>query len=1151
MSVSLLHGLAREIAALLAPLRSAVESPLAFERLVDALGLVSGDNTELLESLRNAADLATRLEELASQQEATFETVGTVLDAAGAAFSLVRTPIGGAGTGADLEAVGRDLVELLVAERLAGRYPVAREVAVLLTLVEPAERQPTPPLELSNGDVVRIPEAIDRLHLERLVDLVREPVGTLRVAYVNDLQTDQDAQAVGGKLFPPLVRLLSHLGVSCRYGIPRDDQSLLGDTAPLISHALVVYVDDELNGATAEAGVLLAISPASRGDLGLVVTPFGAIATTRRAGSWTVDLQLTAGVGAIAYGRHGFTLLASPGTTDVTGSAVATLVTVGDDPAAVLGAPDGVRLEIGGARLAMEAALSEARPALALSADLSPATFVIAPADADGFLASFLPAEGLRTTFELGMTWSSEKGFTFRGHAGLDATIPVGLSVAGLTLSSVHLGLVAREGLLVAEVSANLGASIGPVSALVDRLGIEAVVTFPEDGGNVGVANLETDIKPPTGVGLTIDVKGVVTGGGFLRYEGDNGQYSGVVQLSLEGGIAVNGVGLIATHMPDGEGYSLLVIITAAGFEPIPLPLGFLLTRIGGLLAVNRTFAEDVLRAGLKNHLLDSVMFPQDPFRNAPQILSNLNKVFPPANGSYLVGPMAQLEWGTPTLLTAQIAVILEFGARLRLLVLAQITAILPEPKNDLIRLQLDAVGVVDFDQGTAAVDASLYDSRLLKKFVLTGDMALRLKWVAPPNFAMAVGGLHPAFNPPPNFPKLERIAINLAAGDNPRIRCEAYLALTGSSIQFGARAELYASAAGFSIQGEIGFDVLIQRDPFAFVAEFYAQVQLKRGSTNLFKVRVEGALAGPRPLHVRAKATFEILWWDVSVRVDRTLVSGERPPLPAPVDVLPLLLATLGLAGSWTARLPAGQQQGVTLRGRPELAGEILLHPLGRLTVSQTVVPLGMDISRFGDAAPAGARRFTIGRVTPEGQTESPEVVRDFFAPAQFFEMSDDEKLSRPSFESLPAGVSLGAGGVAISANPHDWLEVPAIEFETIIVGQEPDGGEPPPPPDLYQLTAELLGRQARFGAAANSRLRHTGQAKYRTTSVAKHRVAKEGWSIVATDDLTVQAAPGVDGTRPASYSEAEQALRQLRRERPDRAGDLTILRLSEVRGP
>ena len=107
----------------------------------------------------------------------------------------------------------------------------------------------------------------------------------------------------------------------------------------------------------------------------------------------------------------------------------------------------------------------------------------------------------------------------------------------------------------------------------------------------------------------------------------------------------------------------------------------------------------------------------------------------------------------------------------------------------------MDAVGVIDFDQGTAALDATLYDSRLLKKFVLTGDMALRLNWEGAPNFALAVGGLHPAFNPPPNFPKLERIAINLAAGDNPRLRCEAYFALTANTVQFGARAELYAAA--------------------------------------------------------------------------------------------------------------------------------------------------------------------------------------------------------------------------------------------------------------------------------------------------------------------------------------------------------------------
>src|SRR5262249_5406858 len=330
----------------------------------------------------------------------------------------------------------------------------------------------------------------------------------------------------------------------------------------------------------------------------------------------------------------------------------------------------------------------------------------------------------------------------------------------------------------------------------------------------------------------------------------------------------------------------------------------FALTGIGGLIAINRTFDESVLRAGLKNHTLDSVMFPKDPIRNAPQIISNINRLFPPSRGHHLFGPMLQISWGTPPLITANLALVFEIGARRRLLILAQIAAILPRADNDLVRLLMDAVGVIDFDQGTASLDASLHDSRLLRKFTLTGDMALRLNWEGSPNFALAVGGLHPAFNPPPAFPKLDRIAINLSSGDNPRLRCEAYYALTSNTVQFGARAELFASAAGFSIQGEIGYDVLIQLDPFFFLAEFKAQLQLKRGSTNLFKVSLEGSLAGPRPLHIKGKATFEILWWDVSIRFDKTLVEAEKPPRPAPVVVLPLLLDAFAHTPNWVTPL-------------------------------------------------------------------------------------------------------------------------------------------------------------------------------------------------------------------------------------------------------
>lgn len=764
----------------------------------------------------------------------------------------------------------------------------------------------------------------------------------------------------------------------------------------------------------------------------------------------------------------------------------------------------------------------------------------------DGFLSALFGGQQAMIPAPLALGISSRRG-VYLSPTGLSLEVDTFLRLGAVTVRHLSLKLNPLDGGIGTSLGASLSASLGPVGLAVEGLGISLDVQFPGSGGNLGPLSLHADFVPPTGVGFTIDASAVV-GGGFLRFDPQKGEYSGVLQLEIAEKISVKAIGLLSTRMPDGsKGYSLIAIVFVEGFTPIQLGLGFALTGIGGLIAVNRTFDEDVLRAGIKNHTLDSILFPKDPIRNAPQILSNLSKVFPAAVGHYLFGPAVQIAWGTPPLITMNLGVVMEIGARTRLLVLGQVLAILPKPDNDLVRLQLDTVGVLDFDQGTASLDASLYDSRLLKKFVLTGDMAMRLNWEQSPNFALAVGGMHPAFNPPPKFPKLERITINLTSGDNPRIRCEAYFALTSNTVQFGARAELSASAHGFSIQGEIGYDVLIQFDPFFFVADFHAQVQLKRGSTNLFKVKVQGTLSGPRPLHVKAKATFEILWWDVSVSFDKTLVEGEKPPPPAPINVLSQLKDALGNTGNWVGVLPAGQRQMVTLRARPAAASEVLLHPLGTLTVKQTVVPLNTEISRFGQGAPAGTRLFAISSVSLGGELQTPQPVSDFFAPAQFFELSDEDKLSRPSFEPMTAGVSFGSNEFAFPASAEELLEVPAIEFETIILDKEKNESRGGDPDNRYTLRPELLSRQSRFGAAANSELRRTGNAKYRTETV-KYEVAKEGWNIIATDDLSVQASPGIPPGKAATYSEVAQVLQQIKQANPTKASGLKIVRLSEL---
>ena len=56
-----------------------------------------------------------------------------------------------------------------------------------------------------------------------------------------------------------------------------------------------------------------------------------------------------------------------------------------------------------------------------------------------------------------------------------------------------------------------------------------------------------------------------------------------------------------------------------------------------------------------------------------------------------------------------------------------------------------------------------------------------------------------------------------------------------------------------------------------------------------------------------------------------------------------------------------------------------------------------------------AGARRFTRHRDAGQ-RTQLPRTPHQApFAPAQFFEMTDDEKLAAPSFETMEAGAVFG----------------------------------------------------------------------------------------------------------------------------------------------
>ena len=189
-------------------------------------------------------------------------------------------------------------------------------------------------------------------------------------------------------------------------------------------------------------------------------------------------------------------------------------------------------------------------------------------------------------------------------------------------------------------------------------------------------------------------------------------------------------------------------------------------------------------------------------------------------------------------------------------------------------------------------------------------------------------------------------------------------------------------------------------------------------------------------------------------------------------------------------------------------------MHPLGTLTVRQSVVPLNLsrDIDKFNDSPIAGARRFTVTRIAvgTDAGTETTGTVQDDFAPAQFFEMSDDEKLASPSFEPMQAGMRIGSSAFAFAL--AQGVASP-LEYETRIVDRK--AAVPTPPMKTpYILSRALLEMHAMHGAAGRSPLR---REERRAAVQPFAKVAPLRFAAVS-DDLALLP----DAQRDVTFSEA-----------------------------
>ncbi len=601
------------------------------------------------------------------------------------------------------------------------------------------------------------------------------------------------------------------------------------------------------------------------------------------------------------------------------------------------------------------------------------------------------------------------------------------------------------------KVLSTFSSKLGPVKVKVENTGLGIEVSTPKQEGDLGTTDFSFGFTPPKGVAISVDSK-VITGGGFLELDFDNHRYAGVLDFKLDlkkRDIGLVAVGLINTRLPNGEkGFSMLISIGIFFNPSVPLFFGFTLEAVGGLIGIHRTMKVDVLRDRIQNGAIKSIMFPENVIENASKIISDLRAVFPPQKKHYVVAPFFKIGYGSPTLFEVDMGILFEFPFTGRLILLGSLGIYLPnkDAKKRLGEIHIDIFGDFNFAASYILMEGRLRDSNIVK-VVLTGGFAFVLDWGSNPQFLLSVGGYHPRYKKPGRFPEIPRVTALIKKGEDIRITCEFYLAVTSNSFQVGFSAELVIKKGHVRVYGFLGFNALFQFDPFYFETDIRISVEVSYRGRSFFGIDLEFMLSGPEPWRAQGYAKIKVLFFSLKVKFNISWGDEQKvvPVFIKPDVLLENLRVQLLQTGNWSTKLPEGFTGAVKLRNleESEKHDKVFTHPSGSLELRQNLIPLNKTIEKIGTSNIEAKTSYRISEyVFGAGEpvnTNQQKPLQDFFSRGHFEDLSDDEKLSTPDFDLMTAGIEV---------SPDQVFDIPtdiqssSNDFEDIILGEP--GGTP-----------------------------------------------------------------------------------------------------------
>ena len=367
------------------------------------------------------------------------------------------------------------------------------------------------------------------------------------------------------------------------------------------------------------------------------------------------------------------------------------------------------------------------------------------------------------------------------------------------------------------------GVLVAGLSVQVDDLSVSVPFRTPLD-----LEDWQLDLA---GLGVSYVGSGVTIAGGLRRRPPPPGSmaspdYAGMLVVRAAGyGLDVVGA---YSELPiagqPGETYTSMFVFAALS-ATLGGPPAFFVTGIGAGGGLNRRLVIPSDFNALPSFPLIAAMNPDSTFAQDPMgSLDTIASVFPPERGTFWLA--AGVRFTTFVFIESIAVLSLEIGDTVEMNLLGLSRMSLPRRDLTLAQLELALRARFSSREMVVSVQAQLTDNSWLlsESCRLTGGFAL-VNWLRTGQFVLTVGGYHPEFDKPAEFPAVPRVRFNWAVSRSVAIKGEAYFALTASCVMAGGRLEVSYDTRSVWASLTAIINAILSWDPFFYDVTVYVRV--------------------------------------------------------------------------------------------------------------------------------------------------------------------------------------------------------------------------------------------------------------------------------------------------------------------------------------